>query len=232
LKAVVFDLFHTLTAREEEWGDLPWTSDHLGIPRADWYRALTQGSRERLVGQIADPVEIVRRMAKKIRPDLPEALIAEAAGFRVERFRRALAAIPCESLAVLDDLRRGGYALGLISNCDCSEMLAWEASPLRGRFDVEVFSCQVGCAKPEQEIYRICLERLGVEPSSAMFVGDGGSGELEGARAVGMHPVLFSGIIESMWPERIDDLARGAAHHIRRLQDIWALLEAPAVTAP
>ncbi len=57
-KAIIFDLFHTLTAPEAEWSDLPWTSDVLGISRADWYRALTLNSRQRLwperIAQLAE----------------------------------------------------------------------------------------------------------------------------------------------------------------------------------
>ena len=57
-KAIIFDLFHTLTAPEVEWSDLPWTSDVLGISRADWYRALTLNSRQRLwperIAQLAE----------------------------------------------------------------------------------------------------------------------------------------------------------------------------------
>ena len=224
IRAVVFDLFHTLTAREEEWGDLPWTSDHLGIPRADWHKALTQDSRARLAGEISDPVEIVRLVARRLKPGLSDEVISQAAAFRAERFRRSLSAIPVETLDVLRELRRRGLLLGLVSNCDCSEVSGWERSPLRGHFDAEVFSCHAGSVKPEPAIYEECLARLGVEAEAALFVGDGGSGELRGARDVGMRAVLFSGVIRSLWPERIPDLARDATHHIERLEDLLALI--------
>lgn len=220
IRAVVFDLFHTLTAREEEWGDLPWTSDHLGIPRDEWYRALTEDSRARLCGEIADPVQIVRVVAHRCRPGLPDDRIAQAAAFRVQRFARALSAIPAETLEVLRVLRQQSLLLGLISNADSSEVGAWQHSPLRGLFDVEVFSCEVGSVKPEPAIYLGCLERLGVAPAEAIFVGDGGSNELAGARQLGMRTVLFSGVIRTLWPERIPDLARDATHHIERLADL------------
>lgn len=41
--------------------------------------------------------------------------------------------------------------------------------------------------KPEPEIYRIALESLGVRPDQSVFVGDGGSDELRGAREMGIH---------------------------------------------
>jgi putative hydrolase of the HAD superfamily len=144
-KAIVFDLFHTLTAPDTEWTDLPMTSDALGIPRDAWYQALTQNSRQRLTGEISDPVEIVRLVAHSINPHISEQQIARAAGFRKERFNRMLTAIPQSTLEVVGELGRRGRRLALISNCDASEVAAWEACPLRGLFDVEVFSCHVSC---------------------------------------------------------------------------------------
>ncbi len=44
--------------------------------------------------------------------------------------------------------------------------------PLERYFDVVVVSCEVGCAKPDPAIYRLCLDRLGVRASSALFVDD------------------------------------------------------------
>ena len=37
----------------------------------------------------------------------------------------------------------------------------------------------------------LACERLGVEPSDCLFIGDGGSGELTGATTVGMDAVLI-----------------------------------------
>ena len=216
-KAVIFDLFHTLTAPEAEWSDLPWTSDVLGISRADWYRALTVNSRQRLVGEISDPLEIVRLIAHSIDPGISQDLIARAAAFRTKRFIRVLSSIPTSTLHVLRELRSRGVRLGLVSNCDCSEVSAWADSPLQGAFDAEVFSCHVGFAKPEPEIYLECLRRLGMNAAEAVFVGDGGSNELRGARKVGMRSILFSGVIAQMWPERIPQLAESADAHVTRL---------------
>jgi putative hydrolase of the HAD superfamily len=226
MKAVIFDLFHTLTAPEAEWSDLPWTSDVLGISRADWYRALTANSRQRLVGEISDPVEIVRLIAHSVDPGISQDQIGRAASFRTQRFRRVLSSIPASTLHVLRELRSRGARLGLVSNCDCSEVSAWPDSPLQGAFDAEVFSCYVGSAKPEPEIYLECLGRLGVDAAEAVFVGDGGSDELRGAREVGMRSILFSGVIAQMWPERIPQLAEGADAHIARLD---ALITHPLI---
>lgn len=63
-KAIVFDLFHTLTGRPSPSGHrYPWTSDVLGIDRTIWDRALTVESRWRLAGEERDPLVILRRLA-------------------------------------------------------------------------------------------------------------------------------------------------------------------------
>ena len=56
--------------------------------------------------------------------------------------------------------------------------------------DVLVYSHESGTGKPDPAIYRLVCERLDVEPRHAVFVDDHEEA-LDGARAVGMHAVLF-----------------------------------------
>ena len=223
VRGVIFDLFHTLTAVESEWANLPWTSDILGIDRRVWNNALTKQSRWRLTGEVRDPVEIVRGLAHAVDPAISEETIVRAAAFRQERFRKALASIPSRNLHLLSELRNRGFCLGLLSNADASEVAAWPDSPLAGLLDAEVFSCHVGSVKPEAAIYGECLAQLGLTASECIFVGDGGSNELIGARQVGLFSVFFSGVIEELWPERIPALAETADVHIRALPELLSL---------
>ena len=50
-------------------------------------------------------------------------------------------------------------------------------------------SCVEGIKKPDERIFHLCLERLGLEPSDCIYCGDGGSRELEVAKGLGMKPV-------------------------------------------
>lgn len=59
-------------------------------------------------------------------------------------------------------------------------------------FDVVVVSCEVGVCKPEPEIYRACVERLGVPAARALFVDDRLE-NLRGAEAVGLQTLHFTG---------------------------------------
>jgi HAD superfamily hydrolase (TIGR01509 family) len=59
-------------------------------------------------------------------------------------------------------------------------------------FDVVVVSYEVGCVKPDPAIYRICLERLGVPASSALFTDDRVV-NLEAASCMGFQTLHFTG---------------------------------------
>jgi putative hydrolase of the HAD superfamily len=224
---VVFDLFHTLTGLESRSSPLPATSALLGVARRDWNRALLEKSRWRLTGKERDALKIVRALAHMIDPGIPEAKIRTATETRIQRFRDSVCRIPRETVDTLVRLRSAGFRLGLISNADVSEVAAWSQSPLCGLFDAEVFSCYAGCVKPEPEIYLQCLKALVLKPADCLFVGDGGSGELEGAREVGMQPVFVSGIIAELWPEKIAARRAIVDHEIRTIREILDLVGLP-----
>ena len=53
-------------------------------------------------------------------------------------------------------------------------------------FDAVCLSCDEGLKKPDPAIYKKCLERLNLAAWDCLYVGDGGSDELEAAKIVGM----------------------------------------------
>lgn len=59
-------------------------------------------------------------------------------------------------------------------------------------FDVVVASCEVGRCKPDPEIYRICLERLGLAADATLFVDDRME-NLQAAREIGLQTQHFLG---------------------------------------
>jgi putative hydrolase of the HAD superfamily len=61
---------------------------------------------------------------------------------------------------------------------------------VRAEFDVYVNSATVGLSKPNPDIYRLTLERLGVEPEQAVFLDDG-LRNVDSAREIGLHALQF-----------------------------------------
>jgi HAD superfamily hydrolase (TIGR01509 family) len=86
----------------------------------------------------------------------------------------------------------GSYKVGMITN--------WEHGPnihrmidrlgIRHLFQDIVVSDDLGVSKPDPEIFRVALSRLGVQASSAVYVGDLDL-DAQGALDTGMIPVLI-----------------------------------------
>jgi putative hydrolase of the HAD superfamily len=96
---------------------------------------------------------------------------------------------PATILETLDELRRAGIRLGLVSNCSPETVTLWPGQPLAPRLDAVGFSCVIGAAKPDPTIFLKVCSDLGVAPATCMFVGDGGSDELTAATALGMRAI-------------------------------------------
>jgi histidinol phosphatase-like enzyme len=94
-----------------------------------------------------------------------------------------------EILPMLQQLKDSGIKIGLISNCFSEEVKAIRESKLFPYFDAPCLSYELGMQKPDFGIFKHCLEMLAVEPDECLYVGDGGSEELETARELGMNPL-------------------------------------------
>jgi putative hydrolase of the HAD superfamily len=89
------------------------------------------------------------------------------------------------------ELRGRGYKLAICTNNVREWAARWQAMlPVGEIFDVVVDSAFVGSRKPEPEIYRVTLERLGVAPGAALIIDDL-EANCEGARALGISAVWF-----------------------------------------
>ncbi len=222
-KAVIFDLFHTLTSVEASSSQgLPSTSELLGVDVVAWNEQMMNKSRERLVGLKTDAFEIIAEMARAIDPTLSDERIKLASDNRLTRFRAAVLDIPEETVAVLRELKARGKRLGLITNADVTEVAAWGENRIHHLFDSTIHSCAVGLAKPDRQIYELSLRELDVEAADALFVGDGGSDELEGARRAGITAVMFTGVVQWLWPDRVAERAWQADYVIERLAELIA----------
>src|SRR5262249_43903028 len=125
-------------------------------------------------------------------PTISEERIATALSHRRRRFEHALVQVEPAVLDALDRLRSVGIRTALVSDAGWDDVEFWHRSPLTARFDTTVFSYEVGIRKPDRRIYEHALSGIETHPTDAVFVGDGGSDEHRGARAVGMSAVLVT----------------------------------------
>ena len=111
-----------------------------------------------------------------------------------------------ETMHVLEELRRH-YRLALISNTQGeveSEGHRLQQFPkLAQLFEVIMVSGENGInAKPDAQPFRLCLERLSVVPSAAVYVGDDYRIDICGAQSVGIQPLwLKHGRVTRNWPQ-------------------------------
>jgi putative hydrolase of the HAD superfamily len=219
-KAIIFDLFHTLTAPEIVLPEGQSTSQILGLDSRRWNEQLMEKSRSRLIGEEKDPFKIMQKLAHAIDPHISAELIHKAVQNRVKRFETALIKMPENSITTIQQLKQMGKKLALVSNADVIEAAAWELSPVAHYFNKVLFSCYVGYIKPEIEIYELCLQQLGEVAKDCIFVGDGGSNEFIGARKAGLSIVMVTGIIEKIWPYKIEAIKQHADFIIGDLKEL------------
>jgi putative hydrolase of the HAD superfamily len=79
----------------------------------------------------------------------------------------------------------------MISNASSELSALWAESAFEPLFDAVLFSADERMMKPDRRLYLRMAELLEVSAGECMFVGDGAYGELQGAAAAGMSPVLI-----------------------------------------
>jgi HAD superfamily hydrolase (TIGR01509 family) len=124
-------------------------------------------------------------------------------------------------VVALQMLTGWGYKMGVVSNWPATLESTLQEVGLRKYFSSIVASGTVGYAKPHPSIFRIAMDRLGVDPHHALYVGDSVEHDVGGAQAAGMNVVL------------LDRVGRHEAHQpsISSLMQLLELLR-PEATQP
>ncbi len=95
---------------------------------------------------------------------------------------------PTECL--IGELKAAGYRLYVLSNMSREFIAFLRRFPVYRQFDGEVVSCEEGLCKPEPAIYRLLLDRFGLDPAETLFIDDRAD-NIAGARDAGIHGFLF-----------------------------------------
>jgi putative hydrolase of the HAD superfamily len=190
IRAVIFDLWETLI----DWNHEANTRMHTRVRERVGFDFHERWNRA--TERYTTPVRTVLAGV-----GVPADAIEDVLSYRAEFVRTCL--VPrAGAVDTLKELRARGLKVGLITVCTEDVELLWPESEFAGLFDAEIFSNAIGLSKPDPRIYLACCEQLGVEPGEAVFVGDGANDELEGARRVGLRPILIHKAGEDpFWPE-------------------------------
>ena len=186
MQAVVFDLFETLIT---EWGHRKYVKSEmckdLGVDRERFDRHWESLDEARYLGKVSF-VEALRYVCDQCGVARDEAVLQRMLAMHVETKSACFEHVDPEVYELLDALKAMGLRLAIISNCSPEEVIPMARSRLAPYFDEIILSCEAGLKKPDLGIYQEAARRLGADPCDCVFVGDGGSHELEGARKAGM----------------------------------------------
>ncbi len=204
--AVIFDLFETLIT---EWGHKKYTKNEmcsdLGIERARFDIYWNEKETERYTGKISFTDSILY-VCEKCGISIDDSILSHITEKRIRTKSVCFEYVHPDIYQLLEQLKARGRRLAIISNCSSEEVKVIRQSTLYPYFDRVVLSYEVKMQKPDRRIYTETAGLLGAAPDACIFVGDGGSSELEGARAAGMKAVMAKWYTKQH-PQKRDDLA-------------------------
>jgi putative hydrolase of the HAD superfamily len=192
-QAAIFDLFGTLVdtfSLSEHRRVLLEMAEVLGARGEDFVHEWFNTFHQRCVGAFDSVEGNILAVCQKAGGSPQPWQIEQARQIRFDLTRRHMVPRP-GGLEVLTHMKQRGVKLGLISDCSAEVRALWPTGPLAPFFDTVVLSFEVKLCKPDPRIYELACQRLAVQAAHCMYVGDGGSRELSGAQAAGMHAVLF-----------------------------------------
>jgi len=102
-------------------------------------------------------------------------------------------------LAWAEELRAAGHSTAILSNMptDTLAFMRREHSfDWISRFNVALFSCELGLLKPEPTIFRLCMAKLAAAPESCIFIDDTLE-NVEAAAALGMGVIHFRSAVQA-----------------------------------
>ena len=188
IRAVIFDMFETLITHY----DCPLyfgaqMAEDIGISEEDFQSLWRPTEYDRSVGNMTleETLEMILRKNKCYSEKLLKEVAEKRTATKVECFRH----LHPEIIPMLSGLKEKGILIGLISNCFSEEAGVIRESVLFPYFDAVYLSYEQGVQKPDEEIYRRCMGGLSVRAEECIYVGDGGSHELEAAEKLGRNAV-------------------------------------------
>lgn len=191
--AVIFDLFGTLVdifSYTHYTHTVTKMAEVLRIPPEKFIEIWFNTTHERALGLFPTMEAHIEDICRRIQVHVTRADIEEAVHIKLTHTRNSLQP-RTDALETLQELQSMGLKLGLLSDCSLEIPRLWSDTPFSHYIDAVVFSCDVSMKKPDPRIYHLICQRLSVEAEKCLYVGDGGSFELSGARGVGMDAVCI-----------------------------------------
>lgn len=207
IKAVIYDMFETLITHYESF--LYFARDiaiDANIPVEEFVPLWLQSEDARTLGYLSfeDALESILLEYDCYSEELVEKIYKKRIQCKYDCFDH----LHPQIIPMLDKLKEKKIKIGLITNCYLEEEKVIRESALFPYFDSACLSCNEGLMKPDIKIFDRCCERMNVKPEECLYVGDGGSYELETAQALGMQT------LQATWYFK-----EGTVHFVKRKEE-------------
>jgi putative hydrolase of the HAD superfamily len=189
LRAVLFDYNGTLTVSASaaaRRSGVARVADALGVPADALFETISSTFTERATGRCGDMAATMAWVADRCGHRPSDVELKAACSLRTEIEREYASMLRSDAIETLRLVRERGLRVGIISDCTHELPEVWASLDVAPLVDATVFSVVIGERKPHPSLYRTACGKLGIAPSEAIYVGDGGSNELSGAVAVGI----------------------------------------------
>ncbi len=222
IEAIFFDLFFTLIIPKYHLQQNE--NDVIGLSVKEWelYAENEMIYKRRAMGNVNSPEEIINEIVGSMPLLVNEVQKKKLLALRKERMKNALINVDFKIVETIEKLNDNGIKICLISNADIIDAMYWTESPLYNLFNDAIFSYEVKCLKPNSDIYNIAIQRMNVNPEKSVFVGDGGSDELLGAKRVGMKTV-FTEFLDIKEPNKRKKIMEVSDYHIMHFAELISL---------
>lgn len=188
IKAVIFDMFETLVTHFESPVYMAkQISEDIGISESKFREIWDSTDDDRTLGKgnLEEVIEEILKVNNCYSLELFEKIITKRRMSKRECFEY----IHPEIIPLFKTLKEMNIKIGLITNCYFEERDVIKKSIFDDYFDSMCMSCEIGIKKPDVGIFEKCMKDLEVVAEECIYVGDGGSFELEMAKALGMNPL-------------------------------------------
>ncbi|MFI3281203.1 MAG: HAD family phosphatase [Rikenellaceae bacterium] len=188
IKTIIFDIGGVLIDLDRQRCVDSFTA--IGFPEADnlidcYHPADFFQKLERGEISVEEVCDIIRQKAEK---EIPNEAICKA-------YCDFLTGLPLSKLRMMESLRQRGFKIFALSNTNqivfpkVRELFAADGKCIDDYFDKLYLSCEMGCLKPDAEIFEKLIADSGIIPSEALFIDDSEHNVLAG-KEFGMNVYL------------------------------------------
>lgn len=224
MRAVLFDLFGTLVPNLpiDRWESAAeQMAHHLDLDPVRFSTSWSGFFRQRMVGEIRDGESQFEEVLAALQHTPPPGGTLEAAAVHKRLLRSAI--IPRAGVTeLLDALQARGLELALVTDCSTLAPEILDETPLGRYFTVRSCSALLGVRKPHPKMYQHALDQLRLDGDHCLYIGDGNSEELLGAKEHGMTTVWLDNGEQQHFQDRF---VPDGDHTISALGDLVPILD-------